>query len=281
MRLYHLGWKVIVATASDLIASAGRPAAFVLSAGFPPETSVEAAYSLVEGAADAAEALGAWLAGGDTNASREGWVDAAGLAVRVARLGYRPSPGDVVYTTVGRYGLTGLAFHLLARGEWHRIVDYPEALRATTKPLPRLMLLELLEELGGCVELVSDVSDGFFATLEHVATTSRLYILLERLPPLHPEAERYARNEGLDPEELLVKGGEEYEAVIVVRGSCTGKFEELADKLGLRTIRIGRLSSKPTTLDTRAAGQRTPTRLYIKAIRPGAYTGWDQFKGWT
>lgn len=280
-----VGWKSVVATASDIIAKGGRPLAFLLSIGLPPETRVEDALSIVEGAYEAAERIGAWLAGGDTNASREAWVDVAGVGVAIREpIGVNARPGDLVYTTVGRYGLTGLAFRILAEEGGEGIESYPEALRATRRPEPRLGFLELVEKLPGCITWASDVSDGFCATLKRLEELTGYTVILERLPSLHREALEYAGDKGVSIEELLVRGGEEYEIVFSVKRSCETMLNRAADAAGITIERIGFVVHLPREPDIRTpveGGIKGPMRIkFIKLEELCVRTGWDQFRGW-
>ncbi len=282
MSLYHLGWKATVATASDLVAKGGRPQAFLVSIGVHPRRKVEEVEELVRGVYDAAVSMGAWLAGGDTNgADREEWIDVAGFAVTKKPIGAKADQCIAVYTTVGRYGLTGLAFHIYARGAYDEIRGYPEAYRATTQPEPRLEFLLLAEEMRDCITWASDVSDGLIPTLERLSMLTGEPVCLERLPPIHPEAEAYARRVGLDAESLVLRGGEEYEIVFGVKRACITEIEKTAYRLGLRIARIGSAGAQCCSSDTSTAVIDTRVHLYLKTRLSPAYTRWDQLRGWT
>ncbi len=280
-----LGWKTVVATASDIIAKGGRPLAFLASIGLPPHTRVEDALELLEGIYEAAESMGAWFAGGDTNASNTAWIDVAGVGVAIARpIGVEARPGDEVYTTVGRYGLTGLAFHILREGRVESIYSYPRALEATKRPYPRLEFLRLIEGLGECITWASDVSDGLCTTLERLRELSDYHILLERLPSIHPEALEYAESRGLDPRELILYGGEEYEIVFTVKPGCRDKLHSVARSAGITLERIGFVVHMPEAPDIHTSvkerNKAAKQTKFIKLNELCVHTGWDQFRGW-
>ncbi|AEM39722.1 AIR synthase related protein [Pyrolobus fumarii 1A] len=280
MTLYDVGWKAVVATASDLVAKGGRPLVFLVSIGLRRDDRAADALELVKGARDAAKAVGAWLAGGDTNAAGDPWIDTAGVATPVRIVAPRVRNGDLIYTTVGRYGLTGLAFHIMRRGDTSEIYSYPEALRATTRPLPRLEFLSLLEEVGECITWAGDVSDGLCATLRNLHTISEHRIILDALPPLHPEAIEYAESHRLDISELILYGGEEYEIVFTVARGCETHVERAANRLGLRIARIGFVVPKSITSSIHTERVSESSWIPINSCLERVSTGWDQFKGW-
>ena len=277
-----LGWKTVVAAASDLIAKGGRPLAFLVSIGVEPEQDERVVYEIVAGAQEAAEAMGAWLAGGDTNAAvKDGWIDVAGVAEARRIIGMEGGDYIALYTTIGRYGLTGLAFHILERGALEELEKYPKAVRATTRPEPRLKVLELYERLpDGCVVAASDVSDGLLATLERMAKLMGVPVCLERLPPPHGEAVLYAHRVGIDVSELIVRGGEEYEIVIGVKRACITEIEKEASRLGILLTYIGCAGSECCISCTHTMGGTIRPKLYLKVKLPIAYTRWDQFRRW-
>ena len=283
MSLYHLGWKATIATASDLIAKGGRPRAFLVSIGVRPDRRLSEVEELVKGVYDAAAHLAAWLAGGDTNAAEEEeWIDVAGVALAQKPVGVAVDDCIEIYTTVGRYGLTGLAFDIYRRGLYESIEDYPEAYKATTLPEPRIQFLELVERVGNeCIRWASDVSDGLIATLSRLSSLTGHPVCLEELPPVHPEVEEYARRMRLDVASLVLNGGEEYEIVFGVKRACITEIEKEAYRLGLRVARIGRAGAQCCSSDTSTGVINARVRLYLKTRLASAYTRWDQLRGWS
>ena len=283
MTLYHLGWKATIATASDLIAKGGKPQAFLVSIGVRPDRRLAEVEELVKGVYDAAASMDAWLAGGDTNgAEEEEWIDVAGIALTRKPIDTALNGCVEIYTTVGRYGLTSLAFDLYRRGLSKSIKDYPEAYKATTLPEPRLRFLELVERVGTeCIVWASDVSDGLLATLSRLSSLTGHPVCLENLPPIHPEVEEYARRTGLDVASLVLNGGEEYEIVFGVKRACITEIEKEAYRLGLPIARIGSAGAQCCSSGTSTGIINARVRLYLKTRLSLAYTRWDQLRGWS
>ena len=271
MSLRDLGWVAAVSAISDLAAKAAKPLALAISVGLPPGWGAVEAEEIVGGAAEAAEAHGAWLSGGDTNASPRGggWVDVAAVGVAAPEWGPVPRrgrPGDLVYTTLGRYGLMGMLWRLLEEGDaWRRWASrLPEAFGEARRPLARLGFADLASRLPrGCIGGSIDVSDGFAVSLYLLSRASGAPIVLERLPEPHPAARVFSGEEAASLEELILYGGQEYEVVFTVEPGCAGRVEGEAEGLGLPVERVGRL----------APGEEAPG-VYYRGVRLQA-RGWD------
>lgn len=274
MSLGDLGWLQVASAASDLAAKAARPLAFVLSLGLEPERSIRDLEEIAEGAAEAARAHGAWLAGGDLNSCRGrgcGWVDVAAVGLAPGEpVPRRPRPGDLVYATTGRLGLGGLVFHSLAEGSWRSAAArYPRAFRVMARPLARLGFVELASRLPrGCITGSTDTSDGLAYSLWLLSRSAGAPLeVLEA--PVEEEALRYAEEKGLDPLSLALYGGQELEIVFTVRPRCSRLAEEEAEALGLQVARVGRILGE------------TGGPLLLHKGRSLEPRGWDNFLGWS
>ena len=273
MSLRDLGWLQVAAAASDLAAKAAQPLVFLVSLGLAPETLLEELEELVSGVAEAARAHGGWLAGGDLNSCHGqgcGWVDVAAVGVaRAAPVPRQPRRGDLVYTTAGRLGLGGLVFHSLAAGTWREDMEsYPRAFMDMSRPIARLGFVELAERLPrGCLTGSVDTSDGLAYSLWLLSRAAGAAVEVENAP-VEREALDYASDRGLDPLELALYGGQEFEIVFTVKPGCASIVEEEAGKAGLRIARMGRVLDMP--------GPRLLHRG--RTLEP---RGWNNFLGWS
>ncbi|MER3425942.1 MAG: thiamine-monophosphate kinase [Thermoleophilia bacterium] len=236
---FEVGWRAVAATASDLVVKMGRPLGFTLGLFIPPDYPVEEVLALVRGAAAAARAHGAVLLGGDTNKGEEVALTASGYALAQRPLPRAGAPGDLVYLAGDRWGKTGAAIDAHYRG-----LEVPEAFReAAFYPRARLELLALARLLKGS----ADSSDGLAETLWQLSEGLGLGVELEALP-LFPEVLAYAKRvafpEGQEEKalSLVLYGGEEFEAVLVVSKENAGRLETKARRLGLPLFRAGWLT---------------------------------------
>jgi len=207
-----VGWRAVTAVASDLLAKLAAPLGFVLALFLPAGGEVDRALAWARGAARAAYAYGAPLLGGDTNRG-EGAVVASGFARADDPLPRGGRAGDHLLLMGDRWGLAGAAVHAHYRGV--DLAPYPAIRAAGYWPRARLALLGLAPYrrfLSGS----ADSSDGLAETLWQLAEAAGVGVELARLP-LHAEVRAYARAVGVEPEALVLFGGEEYEAVLAVR----------------------------------------------------------------
>ena len=271
--LRDVGWKAVTATASDLAAKAARPLVFLASTGLSPERGLEELVELVEGLQGSAIAHGAWLGGGDTNAARSRgceWIDVAGLGFAARKpLPITCSSGNrlLVYTTRGRIGLTGIAYHIAFHGDPEEINEWPRVLAETSRPIARTRFPLLVERLPEhCVRCASDVSDGLAYTLYRLAEESSMRITVEELP-VEREAEEYAGTRRVSLESLVFYAGEEYEVVFAVEPSCRGLVEGEAARIGLPIGFLG-------------VAEKNGDPLVVYRGSRVEKKRWDQFRGW-
>ena len=154
--LKHLGYKVVTAGISDILAMNALPAQIAVSLGISSKLPVEALQDLYEGIAFACNEQGVDLVGGDTRASM------TGLVVNVTTLGHAEKK-KVVYRSgarqndliciTGNLGAAYMGLQLLEREK--RVladVEHPEPqfkgyeylLEKYLKPRPRTDIVEAL-----------------------------------------------------------------------------------------------------------------------------------------
>ncbi len=236
---YDMGWKASTMVASDLIAKGVRPLAIVVSIGAPGSTPIDNIVDIIRGVRDSAHYYNMLFVGGDTNAARTDiWIDASGIGVPIGKVISRRGAtcGDYVMVT-GLFGLTGAAFHAYRSGYDTTLLRerYPEIITATRRPRAPLYFLKLVEEYGYCISSSTDVSDGLAFSLNQIAFKNNVAIHIKNLP-LHNEAEKYAREVGVDPYILALYGGEEFEVLFTIREECKSIIKELVEKYDVKMI---------------------------------------------
>lgn len=211
-----VGYKALARATSDLAAMGARPRYFFLNLALPPGRAGKWLLKFLQGMARAAEKFGLTLAGGDTTRYPEVAINltvlgqiACGRAV--PRSGAQPK--DVICAS-GILGAAELGLQAAlrrARGKMHPA----STLRRHLWPEPRLALGQWLARRRMATAMI-DLSDGLSTDLGHVCEASRVgaQLWLEKIPK--PEIPASLRNLKLDPLELALHGGDDYELLFTV-----------------------------------------------------------------
>ncbi len=260
----EIGWRAAAAALSDLAAIAARPIGILVSLAVPAEDAGDFAVQLMEGCREAAEYAGGALLGGDlTRSPGPAVVDVTvvGEAPRpVLRSGARH--GEEVWVT-GELGGAAACVEALLRG------DTPDAAARErfAHPVPRVREAQWL--LGrGIPSAMIDLSDGFIGDACHLATASRVAVLLApELVPVHPAARRRSRPRTL---QTALGGGEDYELCFTAPvGTVEPHAAAFRRAFGIRLSCVGRLGGGDGVWFVDAEGHRTS---------PGI-SSWQHFGG--
>jgi len=211
-----IGYRALVRAASDLAAMGAEPGFFLLSLELPRTRLGAWLNELLAGLGQAIRQTGLLPAGGDTTTGSR-----VGLVVTV--IGFAPArqpvfrhtarPGDRLFVS-GRLGLSRLGWEYLRRGLAQRS-EARRAVRAHLWPPVRLALGQWLARRR-LVSAMMDLSDGLSTDLDRMVRASGVgaRIMLEHLPV--PARTPLLDRLGLDPVELALHGGEDYELLFTV-----------------------------------------------------------------
>lgn len=221
--------KAAVACVSDFAAKGVRPRWALVSITAPASCTARTHSSMAAGLADAADAYGFKVLGGDTNRGAEISITVCmmGLAkgafprgdTPAGRPGYGKlppavparggaSPGDRVYAS-GPFGLSAAGLYAVSHG----VAGPRGSLRAVMEPRAPLNFgVWAAPHLSSTM----DSSDGLSTTLNEMAARSGVAIIVDGDPAANGVAE-FAAKHGLDPDGLVYHGGEEYEIVFTLR----------------------------------------------------------------
>ena len=248
-----VAYKALAVNVSDLAAKAARPFAYLLAIGLPERPEAAWMERFTAGLAEAQEAFGLTLAGGDTDRI----TGPASMAVTVfgecpvgrmvPRGGARP--GDRVYVS-GRLG--GAALGLALRLGQHRSEAWlvPEAAAAAAlarylRPEPRLGLGAALRAYATAA---MDISDGLVKDLDRMcrqgatgAAGARLRF--EELPLF--AGLRDALDADHNEVMQLITAGDDYEILATVPAAQAEAFVALAAKGGVEVAEIGEVVTDP------------------------------------
>jgi len=134
--------------------------------------------------------------------------------------------------------------------------------------MPKARLKEGLALARSGVATASiDSSDGLAISLHQLSSTSNVGFIVTDLP-IPPEVERFANIHGLDPKELALYGGEEYELVVTIKPSLWEKAHRITEIAGGTLTKIGRVTKERKVI-LRLRGEEE------KRIPP---RGWEHFR---
>ncbi len=269
-----IGWKAMAVNLSDIAAMGGTPRFALVALACPEKTEVEEVDLFYKGLTAAAAPHGVRVVGGDTSASPAGWianVTLLGEMMTSPRLRSDARPEDLI-AVVGDLGRSAAG---LATLEAETRPDLPEdvlaeAAQAHLRPMARVSEGKWLGTATGVHALI-DLSDGLATDLGHIAAESGVGARVE-LPrlPIAACTKAVATALRLDPIELAVSGGEDYELLFtadpaVMETLATG----LRSATGATVTVIGEITTGSAKVEFLDAGGR--------AVEMGP--GFDHFHG--
>jgi thiamine-monophosphate kinase len=269
-----VGYKSLVRATSDIAAMGGIPRLFLLTLALPAERTGPWLDRLLAGMRRAAHSLGVGLAGGDTTRAPLVFISitvlgdiASGRVIR--RSGARP--GDLIYVS-GKLGRAQLGLELMRKGVFRRNSSDGQLRRLLQPHLYPKIRLELGAWLArnGVASAMIDVSDGLSTDLGHVCTESGVGARLwaERIPrvQISAAAARRLRRSRLDPLQMALHGGEDYELLFTVPPRHAKRLQKAPESSELTPI--GEITREKGIFLASADGR-------TERLVPG---GWDPFR---
>lgn len=220
-----IGKKIVTSNATDLLAKGAVPKYMLTCFGWPRGLKTDFIRKLYKSMDKELARYGAYLIGGDTNASREFVYSITMLG----EIGGKPlirggaQAGDFVVLT-GEVGSAAAGYLAAKKG----VRPEREFERAQTEP-------EI--DFGLCKKVMKkanagiDVSDGLAFELGEVARLSKKKITIYwDLLPLNPKLAPFCRKWGFDIERVALHMGEDYQIVYTTKfpspGIVVGKVEK-------------------------------------------------------
>jgi len=267
MNLWQASRKAVIMNISDFAAKGVKPLAILVSLGLPGTLKEKDIEQIGEGLNAGAREYGAYIIGGDTNEASDLVISLSlfGMAKRgeiVLRSGAKP--GNLVVVT-GFFGKTAGGLKILlnelkvSAGIRKVLVD--------SVLLPRARLKEgLALSKIKAVTAAIDSSDGLAWSLHEIARASKVGFLIKEFP-IAEEVMEFAEINGLDPLELALYGGEEYELVLTMKPSVWRRAEKAVEEIGGKLLLIGKVTADRRVL-MEVEGKR-------RVIEP---RGWEHFR---
>jgi thiamine-monophosphate kinase len=274
---YLLGHKALTVSLSDIAAMGARPRWSLISLGVPSDVwQTDFTDRLYSGLFELANRYDVQLIGGDTSRTEEKIVIdsivlgecSAGQAVK--RSGARP--GDQIFVT-GSLGGAAAGLRLVERGAHlaEQNIDDEDSqkldhvLLRHLRPEPRVGWGIVLGDEKLATAMI-DISDGLSSDLNHLCSASNVGALIDSaLLPIDSQVVELCGRRALDPLQLALHGGEDFELLFTVRPGDVARLPRRVD--GTPITRIGEINS----LDQ---GVNISERSRIWELHPG---GWKHF----
>lgn len=250
---YLLGHKALAVSLSDLAAMGSRPLWALVSIGVPEDVwQTDFVDRMYDGWLDLANRYGVQLIGGDTSRAHEHIVIdsiaigecSAGMAVKRAGA----SPGDQIFVT-GSLGAAAAGLRLIERGahlaeqnlgdEDSQKLDH--VLLRQLRPEPRVGwgIVLGVERLATAM---IDLSDGVSSDLNHLCEAGNVGALIDAsLLPIDERVIELCGRRALDPLQLALHGGEDFELLFTVKPENVARLPRRVD--GVELKRIGEIHS--------------------------------------
>ncbi len=239
MTYEDIGYKVVVASCSDVIAAGGKPSGINISMGVDKKTSPRKLRKIYLGIGEACQELGMYILKGDTKKAYELSITIACTGILYGKIVGRHAveKGDLLYIsdTVGKSAI-GLIYMLNQTDILEEIKPeksfLQECLDAFTRPRAKKTYGKLISKFAtsSC-----DVSDGLFHSLM-LLPKNGLGVELQKIP-----VDEELENLDINLLKKLLSIGEDYCYVFTIKEKMKNKMEEYAKKLGIRSLQIGKI----------------------------------------
>jgi len=267
MSLWQAARKAVIMNISDLAAKGVQPIAILTSLGLPSDYTEKDIEQIGKGMNAGARQYGAYILGGDTNEAADLIISCLAIGISEEHLLMKRSgakPGDLVAVT-GHFGKTAAGLKFLLKGLPTPVGIKQALVEAVLMPQARLKEGLTLAQTKAVTASI-DSSDGLAWSLYEIAKASNIGFSLDKLP-IAKEAKEFARINNLNPTELTLYGGEEYELVITVLPKLWEKAEDAVQNVGTQLTKIGKVTKEKSLI--LKADKKT------LQIEP---RGWEHFK---
>lgn len=243
-----IGHHAMAVNLSDIAAMGGVPEYALVSLALPPSTPVALVESVYQGLRQEADSAAVTVVGG--NMARTG----ADLAIDVILLGRVPKdeivlrrgavPGDILVVT-GTLGVTA--------------ADRLRSTRSNTNwgwtVQPRLDVGRALAAARVAHAMI-DLSDGLSGDIHHLCDASAVgAVIYAGNLPISIRLRQVCEDLDLDPRDLALRGGEDYELLIAMAETDLGRAKQLAGDVPLSVIGTVLAAGQGITLE-REGGRR-------------------------
>ncbi len=244
MKAWQIARKSMVSCISDLAAKGVRPYAAMISLGIPNDCSIQRTdiEGLAKGFAIASKEFEVKIVGGDTNEACDLVIDCSIIGFTRFNVPTRKGarPGDYVVVS-GTFGFTAAGLAILLKKaitDNNNNIFRKHALKSVLEPYPRLSFgLSLARYFSSSI----DSSDGLAVSLYELASQSLDVDIRIDSIPIAEGLEKFAKDNSVDPYDLVFYGGEEYEIVATISSTRIRQAKKVARQAGVNLHIIGRV----------------------------------------
>jgi len=267
MSLWQAARKAVIMNVSDFAAKGAKPKVMLVSLGLPKDLTGNNIKEIGRGLNAGAREYDAYVIGGDTSEASDLVISLSvfGIAKKdKVTLRSGAKPGDLVAVT-GYFGKTSAGLKILLN-----TFVAPQKIRETLVESVLMPYARLKEGLAlsqtKAVTAAIDSSDGLAWSLHEIARASNVGFSINMLPTAK-EVEKFAEINGLDPLELTLYGGEEYELVLTINPEIWKKAKKAVENVGGKLLLIGKVvAQKQVVLEVDGKKRIIEAR------------GWEHFK---
>ena len=221
----EVGMKAVSVALSDLAASYAKPISLFINLSLPKSVSNRMVEELYDGMKFVLESYHCTIGGGNISSGDQFSIDL--FAIGEGREEIFPTrsaarPGEGLYCT-GSLGLARAGLLCMMKN----MDGYPDLVNRFKAPNARFDASEILAQHQ--VACVIDVSDGLAGDAGHIAKASQITIEFALDPgAFDPDLVSFCRRLGINPEEMILGGGEDYELLF----SCKPEiFKKIKSKI--------------------------------------------------
>ena len=234
MKLEDAARKSIVSCVSDFAAKGVRPVLGIISLPIPKKLSRSNIQSLAKGFQRAAREFGLKILGGDTNEGKELVITFSLFGTTKKIVNRSGAKTDHVIITSGSFGYTGAGLSILLKNKKSSKNFGTKAKNAVFKPRCRLLFgLKNKKHLSSSM----DSSDGLSTTLNEMSIQSKKKFVITSMPSDNDVLE-FAELNKINPNDLILNGGEEYEIVATTSKSNLTKVKNNAKNIESNCMRL-------------------------------------------
>ena len=237
MNITDAARKSIVACVSDFAAKGVKPEYGIISVNLPKMSETKA-KEIAKGFQKASKEFSIRIIGGDTNFGKEIVFNVCifGKTKKIVKRNGAKTR-DVIIVT-GPFGYTSVGLNMLLNNKI-KSKKISKPITTVIKPNPRI---KFGIDSSRYFTSSMDSSDGLSSTLNEMANQSKKKFVIKNIP-CTKEIEQFAKDYGMNLNDLVFNGGEEYEIVFTVSPKNLLQVRKRAKTLRIPIIEIGHVES--------------------------------------